>query len=185
MNTLGDSARIKIAPQTLAEAQKPLDRAKKNELRREQIMAFIRRRPLGSRITDDELRIAGNFKNSPIARQFVLRMVRDGFITRENLTPRTYTYTVLENEKVRITKQADPMRRKFTLPEFKEMAVQWSWNHQHQHNDLHAFIESVMNKETTNANTKEYTDTRRTSTNGGAEGQGTDTTSTVPDGEPN
>ena len=68
--------------------------AKKRELRREAIIAYIKRKPLGTRIKLEEFKQAGNFATDANTDVFIKKMLKDGVIIRENLTPRTFCYQV-------------------------------------------------------------------------------------------
>jgi hypothetical protein len=146
MNTLGESARVTVSQASLDAYKGPMPQAKKREMRREAIIAYVKRRTFGSRIKIEEFQQVGAFKTAANADAFIKNMLRDKVLMRENITPRTYWYSV-PNEVVTITKAADPRRKKLTFTEVEQIAIQWSWENPDCYNDLHKFIEHIMKEQ--------------------------------------
>lgn len=117
--------------------------AKKRELRREAIIAYIKRKPLGTRIKLEEFKQAGNFATDANTDVFIKKMLKDGVIIRENLTPRTFCYQVAGGGEVRVTRPADPRRKKLTPLEIEQLAMKWSWENPDCYNDLRQFIQHI------------------------------------------
>lgn len=153
MHSLGESARVSIDPETVAEAEKPLAYSKKRELRRESIVAYIESKPYGTRINLKEFQRVAFISTSANTYAFVGRMIKDGIIYKHEISPRTFFYTVAANQKVvhpadkvdkppLDVKPAPPPAPKTPIVEnnLRRKAQQFSWAYPENHNDLREFI---------------------------------------------
>lgn len=149
MNTLSETARVAVSNETIKAAEVPLSFKRKQELRRESIIAYIKSRPLGVRITMAEFQQVGNFATEANAHAFIKVMIKHKLIERENITPRTYSYSVPHDA----PKTIKAATAKYTAPQVEEMAMKFSWESPDSYNDLHAFIiwlKEEANKEKNN-----------------------------------
>lgn len=137
MNTLRDTAKVKVSSETIKAAEAGLSFKRKQELRRESIIAYIKSRPSGTRIAMDEFRQIGSFATTANADAFIKVMLKHKLIDRDNITPRTYWYSV-PNDAPRTIRAA---KLKYTATQIEEMAMKFSWEQPDWHNDLHKFIE--------------------------------------------
>ena len=142
-----EASRVTISQATIDAYKTPMTFKKKKEIRQENIMAYIKRRPAGTRIKLEELKNVGGFNNDGSTDAFIKRMIRDKMIARENITPRTYCYWVVEDGAVRVVKGPDPRKIKYTIGEIEELARQYSWSHEFSHNDLRKFIGSLKKEQ--------------------------------------
>lgn len=96
------ASKVTITPETRAAAERPLSRADRHNMQREQIMAYIRNKPAGTPINvrkmGERIGLIGNqLIQLPL---FLQRMVRDRLITMEGEKGTEYrTFTVLTDVK--------------------------------------------------------------------------------------
>ena len=147
MQTLSETARVKISQETIQSLDAPMPLERKRELRRQRIIEYIKRKPMGARIKLEEFVQAGHFKTDSNADVFVRKMIAEGIIERENLSPRTFCYRVVQQEEeVRVVKRAT---ERLTASQIEEKAMQFSWEHPEEQNDLRAFVAWLKDNSTT------------------------------------
>jgi hypothetical protein len=135
MVELHQVARVQVADYTLQKAAKPLSLAKKNELRTEKIIAYIKAHP-NKKIEYTQFSDIAGFKSNGGAKNFVLKLVKQGVIYRDNLTPSTYHYWTDEAKPVTVVRK----RLRLTPDELEQRAMHWAWQHPEDHDSLHGFI---------------------------------------------
>lgn len=145
--TLGNSSRVSVSASNIAAYQGPMTQRKRRELREAHIIAYIKSRPAGARIKTEEFRSIANMSSEANTNQLLTRMVRDKIITKDPITPRTFSYTVVNDTDVRVIKGPDPKKVKYNIGEIEELARQFSWSHEFSHNDLRKFIESLKKEQ--------------------------------------
>lgn len=140
---LGEVARVKITPETLNKAGKSLSFKRKQELRTEAVIAYIRSRPFGTPISYAEFMQVANFKSQPGIYSFINKLVKQGIIYQESVSPRKVSYSVPESE-VKVTKPATkPKLTTLTVQEITDKAMRYSWENPDDTNNLRGFIASL------------------------------------------
>lgn len=92
------SISVEGQPLTGAMLQSPLlSNQKKRDLRAEAIKAYIRSKPAGTKIKLSEFMKVAHVNLNGNMSAIVTRMIRDGHISRVQVTPRTFTYSVPED----------------------------------------------------------------------------------------
>lgn len=100
--TLKDTARVKISQETLKQTIKStLDPKRKRELQTEAMLNLIRNRPAGSRIKLADFQKAAFLKSDTNAHDRLKVLIKNGIIARYNLSPQTYSYSVIADAKVK------------------------------------------------------------------------------------
>lgn len=142
------ASNIKVSEETMQAAQAPLTFKRKQEIRRENIYAYIRSKPLGARIKVEEFQAVGNFATVANAYAFINRLIEHKLIYKDNITLRTYSYRVADSE-ARVIKPANKAGTKAKAKDIELLAMEYSWQNHNvdSYNDLHKFIEWINNKE--------------------------------------
>jgi hypothetical protein len=139
---------VKVSEETMQAAQAPLTFKRKQEIRRENIYAYIRSKPLGTRIKVEEFQAVGNFATVANAYAFLNVLIKHKLIYKDNITLRTYSYRVADDE-AHVIKPANKAGTKAKAKDIESLAMEYSWqNHDvDSYNDLHKFIEWINNRE--------------------------------------
>lgn len=165
---LKDTARVKISAETLKLTDSPLRAGYKGRLRRQKAIELIRNTPAGQRLTLNDFGRAMNMKGDSNIDSIVKSLMRHGTIVRHAITPKTFSYSIpgdakvkdVEKAVVQLSKEVEPIKidssnpwtrgvntRVYPLSELKEKAMKFGWHHQENNNDLRAFMKWLEEQE--------------------------------------
>jgi hypothetical protein len=119
---------------------------RKRELRRELALAYISKKPYGKRLKANELLGVTDLTTAGGAHIYLQNLVRDGYLTKHELGPRSAFYVV--NEPVTTLKSGQlveytdepPVIAPPAAPSLEEQAMRFGWEHPLYNNDLREFI---------------------------------------------
>lgn len=130
-----EATRIQITPITQQKLDKPLSMNERMALRRQKMIDYIKSKPLGTPIRIEEFGEASKTTKAN-AQLYIKKMLDDGTILREALSPKKFCYSVQDSQ-VKVIRAAT---MRWTAPELEDIAMRFAWNHPEHHNDLHSFI---------------------------------------------
>ena len=144
-----EASKVTIAPTTWS--QQKLTPKRRRELKRENVLAYLRSRPYGKRVIAKELMQFG-FTTASGAHVYLKALERDGLITKHELGLRSAFYTVNEPVKTSgshgldegqvaaIKIMNDVIDKAGTQVSLEEQAMRFAWEHPLYNNDLREFI---------------------------------------------
>jgi hypothetical protein len=138
-----EASRITLDPAT----QKPLTKKRRQELRRERVLGYIRSKPAGERIKLPEIMQLLNIKNFGSADSLIRSMLRQGLIRRHEIGLRAYAYsipgdanTVTPPRESEPKSEPTPQTAESVVSELEQCAMRYSWHNPEQHDSLRGFI---------------------------------------------
>ncbi len=130
-----EARRVQITPITQQKLAGPLSLSERIALRRNKIIEYIKSKPLGTPIRVEEFALEAKLSKAN-AQIYITKMIEDGTIFREAITPKKFCFSVQDSQ-VKVIRTAT---MRWSAPELEDVAMRYVWSHAEQQNDLRNFI---------------------------------------------
>jgi hypothetical protein len=127
-------SKIDIQPRTMAYYTQPMNKIKRRNLREKLVVEYIKSRPAGTRISNDELQRIAGFNSTGAISMMLQSMIKRGIIGRNQIGRKGYSYFV--NDAVTVKPADVPAQPKPTISEptniptnLESLARDFSWRY--------------------------------------------------------